>query len=92
MTADVVITIHGSVIVGEPLHLRGEGSPNCLTCHPPAFPARLVADHGHGDLVSADDIHNANIKQLAERVAVVEQILSDAIPPQPGEPGHEAER
>jgi len=88
MNEQIVLTVHGSGIEGEPLHLRGEGGPNCITCHPHAYPARLVADHGHSDLVAASDIHHSNIKQLDERVGVVENILSDAIPLQPYEKGY----
>jgi hypothetical protein len=85
---EIVITVHGSGIEGEPLHLRGEGSENCLTCHPRLYPGVLSA-HGHLQIESAVDLDAANIKRLGERMSVVEQVLSDLIPLQPGEPGYE---
>jgi hypothetical protein len=86
---DIVITVHGSGIEGEPLHLRGEGSENCLICHPRLYPAVLSSPHGHTEIAAAVDLDALNIKRLGERISVVEQVLSDLIALQPGEPGYE---
>ena len=59
------------------MHMRGEGPAHCLTCFPIVYPARLV--------VPRDEITETQIAKIAERVAVVEQLLSASIPEQPFE-------
>lgn len=73
----IVLTVHSSGIDGSPSHLRGDGGPDCATCHPPMFPATL--------LLPEDPHVAAALARLSERVGVVEQILSDSIPEQPWE-------
>lgn len=70
-------------------HVAGAGDERCQMCRPAAFDVvgsvtiiglrtDVVPAHGHD--------------RINERLGVVESILSDLIPPQPGEPGYEDPR
>lgn len=54
-------------------------------CHPPTFPAGSVMIVG----LRTDSIPSHTHERLNERLGVVETILSDLIPLQPGESGYE---
>lgn len=68
-----------------PQHIAGAGDERCLTCHPPAFNVvGAVTIAGlRTDAVPAH-VHD----RVNERLGVLEQFVSDLIPPQPGEPGY----
>ena len=70
----IALTVHDSGIIGEPLHLQGEGSTDCLSCQPVTYPAML--------LLARDRATDAAIARIADRLAVLEQVLSDSIPEQ----------